>query len=196
MRAPMIIMGRKHILIGLGFLSLIVASCAGVNTQSVVETAIAQTQEISQLQTAAAGANISETPTAQGQNEPLPTEVTATPPPPSTQAPVWDWNGVWNIREASSLFKGTLTINGNFITGVLDCAWDGCLEQLTIHGTLSEGGQIASGTVEAASGGEGPFQWQITAENPNQFVGNYTNGTGQFCGWRDGAAETSPCLWP
>ena len=195
--------GRANRLFVCGVLALAVASCLGLDTQSLVETSIAQTQQISGLQTAAAGANSTVTPDAQDQIESSPAAETAAlfiqssqPPTPEPTQPAWNWNGVWNVRDGNNLFKGALAVNDNFITGVLDCNWDGCLEQLTIHGMLINGGQVASGTLELASGGEGPFQWQMYVANTNQFVGNYTNGAGQFCGWRDGASEPSPCKWP
>jgi hypothetical protein len=44
------------------FLGLVLTACAGVDTDAVIATGIAQTQQISQLETAAAGNNATDTP--------------------------------------------------------------------------------------------------------------------------------------
>jgi hypothetical protein len=71
--------------------------------------------------------------------------------------------------------------------------------KIDISGSLGGGGQTASGTwvLVDPPGGDGTFQWQIKSDNTNQFVGSSDNGLiYEFCGWRSGSSQPSPCVWP
>ncbi|MGH2582498.1 MAG: hypothetical protein ACRDFQ_06340 [Anaerolineales bacterium] len=145
-------------------LSLIVAACSGANTQSAVDTAIAQTQQISELQTAAAGAVAYATPQSE---DGLP-QATQPPTPVPTQ-PAWNWNGIWTMWWGNNTYVVTITQSGNQISG----SFGEGVQMIVIEGTLSNGGQNASGTWTFPLGeGDGNFEWQLKAGNPNQFVGN------------------------
>lgn len=272
MRTQIIVRSRINRFLIWVFLALIVAACSGVDTQSVVETAIAQTQQFSELQTAAAGTSASDTP--QGEDEPSPAEETATPSlplvsvsqntncrtgpgvnygyvttieagtqhevvavfdanyvlirnpnasgdcwlwlqyadtkvfdsfnlpqatqpptpaPTHTPTPTWNWNGTWTMWWGNNVYVVPLTVSGNKISG----SFGEGVQMIVIEGTLSNNGQNVSGTWTYPQGeGDGNFEWQLKAGNPNQFVGNNNFGIAPWCGATSGASKPNPCQWP
>jgi hypothetical protein len=166
-----------------------------VEPQSAVETAIAQTQQISRLETAAAAVGPSDTPS--NENEVFPPEATptqpSTPVPTQTPKPIWDWNGTWTMWWGNNTYVVTLTMSGNKISG----SFGEGVQMIVIDGTLSNGGQNVSGTWVYPQGeGDGNFEWQLKGGNPNQFVGNNNFGVAPWCGVKSGASKPDPCQWP
>lgn len=119
-----------------------------------------------------------------------------TPTPTFTPTPSFDWTGTWNIKAVNggSTYTGdvTFTLSGNTISG------NGTLNPgalpYTFTATLNANRQQASGTF----GGTGSGDWagMIKSGNMNQFIGNLENGTWEFCGWRSGSSQPTPCEWP
>ena len=127
---------------------------------------------------------------------------TATQPPtPSPAAPVFDWNGSWQIGVLIPGFIGlplgavTLTQTGSSLNGSFTYNGD----EITISASLSSNFQTASGILtNVTESVSGPIQMQIKSGNLNQFVGSYVYD-GQLiaiCGARAGASSPSPCIWP
>lgn len=118
-----------------------------------------------------------------------------TPFPTATPTPEWDWNGSWSMTFGGLTGSGTWTRSGNSISGTFS---DGA-NDYTFSGSLSSGGQVASGTVTYVNvGTNGTFEIMIKSGNHNQFIGTGTfSGTDyQLCGWRSGSSAPSPCQWP
>jgi len=119
------------------------------------------------------------------------------PPTPSPAAPVFDWNGSWQLFMGRSV-AGTLTQTGSSLNGSFTI---GNLHFITISASLSSNFQTASGILTITEGTQSvsaPLQMQIKSGNLNQFVGSYVyNGdTRAICGARAGASMPSPCQWP
>jgi hypothetical protein len=199
---------RKSIPLLLTVISLILSACG--NNQAAIATGIAETQQISALETAAAEASLP-TATSQPTNTSQPTEtatLTLTPtitltasrtpqPPTATNNAKFDWKGTWNATWNGASYPLNVSISGNSFSASL---YDGSLN-FSFSGTLSQGGQVVSGTWSHENGGTGTFQGQIKSGNLNQFIGSKTDdGSGQppsnFCGWRSGSSMPSPCKWP
>jgi hypothetical protein len=117
--------------------------------------------------------------------------------PTNTTAP-YDFVGTWNVYFGGYYGYMNIFKSGNNISTqmVLDVA--GTDYKYDISGSIGGGGQTASGTWELVdpAGGNGNFQWQIKSGNTKQFVGNGDSGVYEFCGWRSGTSQPSPCEWP
>ena len=114
----------------------------------------------------------------------------------NTTAP-FNFEGSWNVFFGG--YYGSMNIfkSGNNISSTLILDVSGTDYKYDISGSIGGGGQTASGTWDLVdpAGGDGNFQWQIKSGNPNQFIGN-GGGTYDFCGWRSGSSQPSPCKWP
>lgn len=124
-----------------------------------------------------------------------------TPFPTSTATPTtvpYDWSGSWSIKAING---------GSTYTGSMSCTISASGEDVNCSGTLNPGalpytfGGDLSDNRQSFSGafggtGSGTVAAQIKSGNLNQFVGNLDSGTWEFCGWRSGASEPSPCEWP
>ncbi len=148
-------------------LSVFLAACVpAIDTQSLIETGIAQTAQISQLETAAAGNG--------GQ-----------------ALAAFDWTGEWTMWTDIQFGPLYLTQSGNMIEGYY--VYDG--RTTRIKATLIANNQIAVWQeINAASGETIAYIWQIVGDNNDQFVGNW-NGNA-YCGARNGAAKPDPCFGP
>lgn len=115
----------------------------------------------------------------------------------STTAP-YDWSGTWNIKAVNG---------GSTFTGSMSCSLSGSGEDINCSGTLNPGalpytfGGDLSDSRQSVSGsfggtGSGSFAAQIKSGNLSQFIGNLESGNWEFCGWRSGSSEPSPCEWP
>lgn len=199
---------RRSILVLILVAGLLLSACGGTDVQAAIATGIYQTQQISELQTAAAAAaqpTHTSAATAQAESE-TPTETatetaTATKPAPPvpthTSAPNYSLAGNWNVMWNGLVYTLNVSVSGSGFSAVL------IHPELTYNfsGSVSGGGQNASGTWSHTNGGTGTFQIQIKPSNLNQFVGNKTDDgsgqpAGQFCGWRGGASMPSPCMGP
>lgn len=121
------------------------------------------------------------------------------PPTPTatfTATPSFDWTGSWNVKAvmggstytgSGSFSKSGNTITGNFTLnpGALPYTFTA-----TLNGTMQNANGTFSGT------GSGSWAAQIKSGNLNQFIGNLDSGTWEWCGWRSGSSEPSPCQWP
>jgi hypothetical protein len=121
---------------------------------------------------------------------------TQPPTPVATKTAVptsaFNWSGTWAVRFSGGIYSGTVSQSGNSVSGSFT---DGS-GTINVSGSMSSGGQNVSGTWEFVGGGNGSFQWKMNAANTNQFSGSFNSGAEQFCGWRGGASEPSPCKWP
>ena len=63
----------------------------------------------------------------------------------------------------------------------------------TMTGSLSADNKTLSGTWGSGMH-DGPFVWHWL--NQKQFNGNIDNGLGAWCGYREGAGQPSPCMYP
>jgi hypothetical protein len=121
-----------------------------------------------------------------------------TPFPTSTPTPSFNSAGTWNIKAVNggSTWTGTMSCTVSANGEDLNCSGTlnpGALPY-TFGGDLSANGQTVSGSFGGS--GSGDFDAMIKSGNLNQFVGNLDSGTWEFCGWRSGSSEPSPCLWP
>lgn len=118
-----------------------------------------------------------------------------TPTPTFTPTPILWFHGPWTTRIDGDNAAGSVAQTGTSISGSFDLGGS----PFTIVGTV-DGPELkhATGTW-SYMGFTGTFEWQIRP-NTNQFHGNgFTNGVGgpwEFCGWRSGASQPSPCQWP
>lgn len=115
-----------------------------------------------------------------------------TPTPTFTPTPVFNWTGTWTLKESETdIFNYMMdfTQTGSSVTGTGSIAGVG----ITISGTLSADFQTLTGTWQF-DGDTGPFIWKLISNN--QFVGNYDNYGGPWCGHRAGAGFPDPCLGP
>ena len=103
------------------------------------------------------------------------------------------FGGKWNINiptycpagNASSVMQLTQTdtlVTGTYCNG-------------TLSGAISySGGQaLVSGTFQASGGGAGNLTFYLNGYSSTQFQGNFSSGTGTWCGWRDSSSQPSPC---
>ena len=113
---------------------------------------------------------------------------------PPTPTPVVNWTGSWttligdpggpyetilvNVTQSDSTASGSFTYSGM---------------AYTMNGSLSSDKMTWSGTWDNGSS-TGPFLWHWL--NPNQFNGNEDSGSSAWCGYREGAGQPSPCLYP
>lgn len=118
-----------------------------------------------------------------------------TPAPTLTPTPVYDWGGSWSNKATDGVFtyNGSIEfhIAGNTVNGTT--MWAGLV--YTFTGTLSASKQEVTGTYTVL-GDTRNWRAMIKPDNPNQFIGNLHNGDWAFCGWRGGAGEPNPCMWP
>ena len=122
------------------------------------------------------------------------TAYTISPAPTLTYTPTpsFDWNGSWQFWTSGLNFVNvSIDQSGNTISGSFLHLGD----TISFTGSLSANHQLATGIWENDTGPTGTFQWQINSGNLNQFVGNI-DGTGEWCGSKNGASKPSPCLWP
>jgi hypothetical protein len=112
----------------------------------------------------------------------------------NTTAP-FDWAGSWNVYVDAGTWTGpgNFAVSGDAISGSFSLT--GGLNY-TFTGTLNASHQVANGNWTLEGGGSGSFSWQIKSGNLNQFVGNLSSGTYEFCGYRSGSSVPSPCEWP
>ncbi len=199
----------KSALILIVALGLLLSACGG-NIEAAVATGIAQTQQVADLQTQAAAAQVTNTPvdtatpaaTSTDTDTPTPTATatrTSPPLPTSTRTnnPNYSYSGTWNISWNGSNESMSVNISGNNFSATMSTG----VLTFTYSGTLSNAGQVVTGSWEHDNGGTGDFQIQIKSGNTNQFIGSKTDdGSGQpaseFCGWRSGTSMPSPCKWP
>ena len=115
--------------------------------------------------------------------------------PPPTPTPTHDWDGAWSVWLGSEgggdlLVEAEMTVNisGDNFTGTLTLMG----ETADINGVINADHTSASGTWTSTMDA-GPFIFYWISDT--QFNGNW-NGTGAWCGARDGAAQPDPCLKP
>ena len=114
-----------------------------------------------------------------------------TPTPTYTPTPSFDWAGDWGMWiNGDGPIPITFVVSGNSVTGTFIY-----FANITVSGTISNGGQNLSGTWISDLPANGTFQFQIKAGNLNQFVGS-SDGGGTWCGAKNGASQPSPCPWP
>jgi len=123
----------------------------------------------------------------------------ATQPPTSTPTftptAEWMWDGTWTMTFGALSGSGSWNRSGNSISGTFS---DGA-NDYTFSGSLSSGGQVASGTVTYVNlATTGSFDLMIKSGNHNQFIGNgdFSGTVYALCGWRGGSSAPSPCQWP
>lgn len=120
-----------------------------------------------------------------------------------------NWNGTekWCGARPGENFPNGCSFAGNWnakLSGFPNCPMTLRRRDNTITGTYCNGtvqGTITymSGAITVASGSwdtggsTGPFTWYLMGYNGRQFNGNY-NTSFEWCGWRSGASEPSPCL--
>jgi hypothetical protein len=132
---------------------------------------------------------------------------TATPTPAPTQPPTekpFVWAGEWNFYypTSGSTEKHVVFVqSGNSISFIVTAGESGSDETYNGKGTLTPDGMSVSGTWENITySSKGTFQWKFVADNGYQFVGS----TGEdaigppqaWCGYRTGAPQPDPCMWP
>ncbi len=119
---------------------------------------------------------------------------TPTPSNTPTKTPLpYDWNGNWTTWvNDTTAWAGPFVQTGNSVNATLTGAGSAWIK---IAGTVSADGQTLSGTWEDSGGGSGDFTFQLK-KNVNQFVGNWDNYSGAWCGARLGASHPSPCQGP
>jgi hypothetical protein len=116
----------------------------------------------------------------------------ATPTPTYTPTPSFDWSGAWGMWiNGDGPIPITFVVSGNSVTGTYNY-----FANITVSGTITNGGQNLSGTWISDFPANGTFQFQIKSGNLNQFVGNLDAGIQEWCGARNGASQPSPCQWP
>lgn len=122
---------------------------------------------------------------------PIDTVPVFTPPP--TPTPSFVWASSWSVLVNQTAGTMNLTQNGSSVSGSLVSGG----ESYTISAGTSDGGRQASGDVLQNGNQVVKFQWYML-ENTDQFRGSYVLGqsTYPWCGYRNGAGNPSPCLWP
>ena len=109
--------------------------------------------------------------------------------------PFYDWNGTYSVwaNGLASIYPMTLSQNGVNVSGSLVVGGS----TLTISGSLSQNGQVFSGTLaDATAGTNVPLSFKML-ENMKQVVGNYIETTTkEICGARESSGKPAPCLWP
>jgi hypothetical protein len=162
----------------------VLTACASSNSADAIATGVAQAEQLSQLETAAAIPSTTGTPTA---------GVSATP----TVNPNYDWTGDWS--QGSNSIRITQT--GKQISGVLYSDSD----TITFLADLIKDNQIAVGRMSYASipGFYFFFQWRINPADNTQFQGSffYPGSAEPFsiCAVRDVTGDEpypEPCNWP
>ncbi len=115
--------------------------------------------------------------------------------PPPTPTPTRDWTGTWTIWLGAEGggdpgFDSEMTVNitGDNFTGSMMLLGG----SVDINGVINADRTMASGTW-TSNADAGPFTFYWISEN--QFNGNW-NGTGAWCGSREGAERPNPCLQP
>jgi hypothetical protein len=163
--------------------ALVLQACGGPDVQGGIATGVAQTQQISALETAAAGGGAQVPSTAEPEQ---PCNRVSTPGSEFT------WEGDWflylvGIKTCVHITQAGDLISGSFVNGG---------RTLTFSGTLSADKKLATGTLENAKEQlSAPFQLQIKADNPDQFGGGFTFDGESFawCGSRAGAPKPDAC---
>jgi hypothetical protein len=113
---------------------------------------------------------------------------------PPTPTPVVEWTGTWTTAYAEigdpyititvSLTQSDDIVYGSFTYNTM---------YYSLTGSLSDDLRTLSGYWDnGITTGPFLFHWL----NPNQFNGNAANGSIEWCGYRNGAAIPSPCLYP
>ena len=143
--------------------------------------------------------------TQQVTSAPTPTStVTPTPAPtqPPTEAP-FVWAGEWNFYypTSGSTEKHVVFVqSGNSISFIVTAGESGSDETYNGKGTLTADGMSISGSWENSTYSvKGTFQWRFVADNGHQFVGSTDMvgyDTQAWCGYRTGAPQPDPCMWP
>lgn len=143
--------------------------------------------------------------TQQVTSAPTPTSA-VTPTPGSTQPPTekpFVWAGDWNFyypTSGSTAEHVNIVQSGNSISFTYTTGDPGSEETVNAKGTLKAGGKSISGTWENITyGTTGTFKWQFVADNGHQFVGSTDMAgydTQAWCGYRTGAPQPDPCMWP
>jgi hypothetical protein len=171
---------------------LVAMACVGTgatgNTDNPTETPESKTL-VTQPVTSAPTPTIAVTPT------PAPTQ-------PPSEAP-FDWAGAWNMYFPTSGITDhqvLFIVSENTITCEYTSGDPGYEEVVTLTGTLTADGMGASGTwINKTFGATGTFTWKFVDDNGHQFVGN-TGMAGYddqaWCGYRSGAPQPDPCMWP
>lgn len=122
---------------------------------------------------------------------------TPAPTPTFTPTPEFIWDGDWQmVLSTGSVILVNIDVSGNTLSGSFPI---GAGATLSFSLSLNSSKQNASGTYTVDIGPHGTVQWMIKSDNPNQFIGSYSNGDGsslEWCGWRAGASKPSPCQWP
>jgi hypothetical protein len=143
--------------------------------------------------------------TQQVTSAPTPTStVTPTPAPtkPPTEKP-FVWAGDWNMHHTTSgnTYPVTLVQSGKTISGTSVTGDPGFEETYNLKGVISSDGMSVSGTWDNITfGTTGTFKWRFVADNGHQFIGSTDSdaiGEAQdWCGYRTGAPQPDPCMWP
>ncbi len=115
--------------------------------------------------------------------------------PPPTPTPTRDWDGTWTVWIGSE-GGGSLLVDGQMSVNISGENFTGALtlmgKSVDINGVINADHTTASGTwTSDADAGPFTFYWI----SGSQFNGNW-NGTGAWCGARDGDAQPDPCLKP
>ena len=136
---------------------------------------------------------------------PTPTSaVTPMPAPtqPPTEAP-FVWAGDWNFYFPTSGITDEHVViaqSGKSISFTYTSGDPGSEETVNAKGTLTADRKGISGTWENTTyGTTGTFKWQFVADNGHQFIGSTKMegyDTQAWCGYRTGAPQPDPCMWP
>jgi len=117
---------------------------------------------------------------------------------PPTPTPDIDWSGAWtgaigNPGGPYDTFTVTVTQSGTTVTGTF--VDPSTSRTINMSGALSADYMTWSGNWDSGAD-TGTFLWHWL--NPNQFNGNGSGPSGTFawCGYRNGAGQPSPCLYP
>ena len=116
---------------------------------------------------------------------------------PYVEAPVYyDWNGSWTFVQFQMTVDGTLylvqtgkNVSGYFVESGI---------RTTYNGTLSENGQLFTGTMSSEGLPESYPIFFKMLDNLNQFIGAGTDGFSQLtaCGYRGSSSYPAGCPLP
>jgi hypothetical protein len=112
----------------------------------------------------------------------------------------YDWNGVWTFVEFQVVVDGNLSLvqNGRNVSGVVNLPGG---NKATYSGTLSENGQVFSGsvTIDVSPEISFPIYFKML-ENQNQFIGSDINAENfsplHACGYRNSVGYPAGCPLP
>jgi hypothetical protein len=168
---------------------LVAMACMGTGVTSDISSETAASEpSITQRASPAPTATIEATPT------PAPTQ-------PPSEAP-FVWAGDWTMHHTTSGITNQVTLvqSGNSISSTYTSGDPGYEETVSLKGTLTADGMSVSGTWENITySSTGTFQWHFVDDNGHQFIGSTDMvgfDTQDWCGYRTGAPQPDPCMWP